>query len=160
MVKGKVPLKHKYPLPEDTKLVCIRCDENKATHLEYVKGTHYLEGAVCDDCAITLCVKCKMNKSTHLEDVDGYDKEMPVCDDCFVVKFTPGFSIEWENEIGMSKKDRRICLLGARMAVEKKKYKWGKADITGVLITITDLDEEQVKFNIDFRVQQVVKEEP
>ena len=68
-----------------------------------------------------------------------------------------GVTVEWVNDIGISDRDRNICLGAAKMQLDQRNYLWGDATITGVIITINDVREEHVKFNIDFRVVKPMK---
>ena len=68
-----------------------------------------------------------------------------------------GVAVEWVNDIGISDRDRNICLGAAKMQLDQRDYKWGDATITGVIITINDTREEHIKFDIDFRVVKPMK---
>lgn len=71
-----------------------------------------------------------------------------------MVEMDLGIPVEWVNDVGISERDRNICLNAAKMNLDAKKYKWGEADIVGVIITITDVDSGKVEFNVDYRVER------
>lgn len=114
------------PLSKDTSLICVRCQKNKATHLEKDEKIDHQVDAVCEDC-----------KGRALMDI--------------------GVSVEWVNDIGITYRDRNICLGTAKMNLDKRNHKWGEAEIIGVIITIKNVEDSQIEFGVDFRVFKPMK---